>query len=342
MRQKPVQPASGGSAYERRRLEALRSYCVLDSGREPGFDGITQLAARICAVPIALISLVDEKRLYFKSAQGLDVLELPAPGASFCGHAIRQREVFHVRDARRDPRFAEHPIVAGPPNVVFYAGAPLVNDAGYALGTLCVLDHVPRALNAARREMMEILARQVVMQLELRNEGARDVLTGLYNRRQMLDTLARELARARRNGTRVSLGLIDVDHFKRFNDTYGHAAGDRVLEASGKLLAAQVRNDDVACRFGGEELAVILPGSKLADATRRIEQVAHKFRTMKVRMGRRDLPGITVSAGVAEFPRHGDTLESLLAAADAAMYQAKAGGRDRVVQAATASAASKP
>src|SRR6267378_7755327 len=148
-------------AEESARLSALRSYCVLETGREARFDDLTCLASTICETPVSLISLVDTNRLFFKSAHGMDVREVPYPDF-FCGHAIRQRDLFVVPDASQDPHFASHPLVVDSPRVRFYAGAPLITPQGQALGTLCVVDFVPKQLNAKQLDTLRILSRQVM------------------------------------------------------------------------------------------------------------------------------------------------------------------------------------
>lgn len=149
------------------RLAALDSYGVMDTQAEADFDDITKLAAQICGVPMALISLVDERRQWFKSAVGLGVTETPREVA-FCAHAIQQPDLFVVDDASSDPRFAHNPLVTGDPNLRFYTGAPLVNAEGLPLGTLCVLDTKPGQLSDEQNFALRTLARQVVTQLELR------------------------------------------------------------------------------------------------------------------------------------------------------------------------------
>lgn len=158
------------SQQEKTRLKVLWQYDVLDTVPEEIFDDLTELAARICQAPIALISLVDERRQWFKSRIGVPLTET-ARDISFCTHAIAQPDLFIVPDALKDPRFANSPLVTSEPNIRFYAGAPLITPDGYALGTLCVIDKKPRDLNADQKRALSILARHVVWQLELRRRS---------------------------------------------------------------------------------------------------------------------------------------------------------------------------
>jgi GAF domain-containing protein len=155
---------------EKRRLTVLWEYEVLDTVPEEVFDSLTELAARICEAPIALISLVDEKRQWFKSRIGTTVNET-SRDVSFCAHAIQQSDLFIVPDATKDERFARNPLVTSDPRIRFYAGAPLITPDGYALGTLCVIDKVPRELRTDQKQALTILARHVVSQLELRRRS---------------------------------------------------------------------------------------------------------------------------------------------------------------------------
>jgi len=154
---------------EAQRLHTLRDYCVLDTGADPAFDELTQLAARLFGAPIAMVSLIDCDRQWFKSRVGVEWSETPRSMA-FCDHAIRGREVMVVSDLRLDPRFAANPGVTGAAGLRFYAGAPLLAPHGQALGTLCVLDRVARDFDAEQRATLAVLARQVMAQLELHRQ----------------------------------------------------------------------------------------------------------------------------------------------------------------------------
>jgi len=160
--QKPDIPAN-----ESDRLVALDRYKILDTLPEQVYDDLTQLAADICGTSIALISLVDKDRQWFKSRVGIDATETPRD-ISFCGHAVAEGSILNVPDASLDPRFADNPLVAQYPNIRFYAGVPLITDDNFALGTLCVIDRQPRYLTEQQISQLEALSRLVISQFELR------------------------------------------------------------------------------------------------------------------------------------------------------------------------------
>ena len=203
-------------------------------------------------------------------------------------------------------------------------------------------DGAPDARGEARRkslvELGEALAAQVALALSnlklrdsLREQSLRDALTGLFNRRYLESTLPRELARAQRDGRPLAVFMLDVDHFKRFNDVHGHEGGDAVLRELGKALKASCRQDDLACRFGGEEFTVVLPGSAVVPARECAERFMVRVRQIEARSAGVALPRITMSMGLALYPGHGEDHETLLQAADIALYEAKRTGRDRLV-----------
>ena len=170
----------------------------------------------------------------------------------------------------------------------------------------------------------------------LREQSIRDSLTGLFNRRYMEETLKREISRVTRHLHPLGIIMIDIDHFKRFNDTHGHAAGDALLSELGRFLQSHIRGEDVACRYGGEEFILIMPDASLEAARQRAELLRQEANGLRVRDAAQTHEGITLSIGVAVFPQHGRTMETVLLAADAALYRAKQEGRDQVAVAETA------
>jgi GAF domain-containing protein len=155
------------STNDAERVSALQKYAILDSEPELAFDDLTLLASYVCKTPIALISLIDEDRQWFKAKVGISATET-SRDIAFCSTAIQQSDVFVVPDALQDERFRTNPLVVSEPNIRFYAGAPLINEDGYALGTLCVLDQTPRELAAEQRAALKALSRLVLMQMEFR------------------------------------------------------------------------------------------------------------------------------------------------------------------------------
>ena len=166
---------------------------------------------------------------------------------------------------------------------------------------------------------------------DLRQQTITDALTGLYNRRFLYDALPRELSRARRKNTTTAVLMIDIDHFKQVNDTYGHEAGDQVLKAVADMIKASVRYSDYCFRYGGEEISVVLPDAAADGARMRAEAIRIAAQSLEVAYPGRKMMRITLSIGVALFPEHGSDAESLLRAADEALYEAKGCGRNRVI-----------
>ena len=187
-----------------------------------------------------------------------------------------------------------------------------------------------RRLGLAAAEHISLAIANVKLREQLRDQSIRDVLTGLFNRRYMLETCRREFQRAARAGQSVSILSIDVDHFKTFNDNHGHDAGDSVLRCVGETLRSVFREEDVPCRFGGEEFVVLLPGATPAVAARRAEELRSKIEAISVRYAEGILPKVTISIGVAAFPKSGSNPMEVLKVADEALYVAKAEGRNCV------------
>lgn len=316
---------------EEERLCALYRYSLLDTLPEQAFNDLVVLAAQLCKAPICLISLVDRDRQWFKARLGVEVQETPRELA-FCNYTILSGRLMVVSDARKDPRFRQNPLVSGPPYIRFYAGAPLTTSDGYVLGTLCIIDTMPRRLRKAQKEALMALARQVMSQIELRFQGnmleklaATDPLTGVSNVRYLRQRLDELFLQSRRSRQPLSLVMMDVDHFKAYNDTFGHPEGDLVLQKLAPILQAQLRAGDVLGRYGGEEFMVILPQTdketaiSLAERLRRaVEQHPWLLRP------------ITASFGVATLYEEVKEVNALIEEADQALYISKRLGRNRV------------
>jgi len=327
---------------ERERLVALEALRILDTDPEAAFDALTRLAADICSVPIALVSLIDENRQWFKSRVGLDVSETSRDMA-FCAHAILDREPMVVENTLHDERFASNPLVLGDPSIRFYAGAPLITADGHALGTLCVIDSEPRHLDATQLRLLAALADQVVALIELRalttqlgdalsakhaaehalrHEAHHDHLTGLANRRLFFEALTSHLS-----VSPAGVIFIDLDHFKTVNDTYGHHAGDELLVHTANKIVSAVRSVDLVARLGGDEFAVL---TDIVDPVL-LEEMAIRVREDLRRPVVIDgIPIVTSAAVGASVSGIGDGAERALRRADEVMYGDKVAGDPRL------------
>lgn len=193
-------------------------------------------------------------------------------------------------------------------------------------------DFVRKPFDSAElRARLKTGKRIIDLEQSLKEQTIRDPLTGLYNRRCMEETLERELARAERKRGSLGLILLDIDHFKKVNDTHGHQAGDAVLQAVGNFLQVQIRLGDVACRFGGEEFVLILPDATVDVTATRAEQLRKAISQLEVQYNGEMMDPVHLSAGIAVYPQHGTSHDVLLHNADNALYQAKALGRNRVL-----------
>jgi diguanylate cyclase (GGDEF)-like protein len=178
-------------------------------------------------------------------------------------------------------------------------------------------------------EAMALALANLKLRETLRNQAIRDALTGLFNRRYLEETMERELSRNKRQGTALGVIMLDLDHFKEYNDTYGHNSGDELLVALGQLIQDQVRREDIACRYGGEEFLLVMPGASTEVTLQRAQELNQAVKQLHTSSS--SLKPITISAGVAIYPNNGANAKDVIRAADAALYRAKAEGRDRVV-----------
>ncbi|MBN3926928.1 sensor domain-containing diguanylate cyclase [Nostoc sp. NMS4] len=320
---------------ETERLKALADYNILDTLAEQAFDDLTALAAYICKTPIAVISLIDSDRQWFKSKVGLKSSETPR-NCSFCSHTILQPEdILVVPNAIKDDRFNNNPFVRGNLKIRFYAGIPLITPDGLAIGTLCVMDSVTHHLSYQQLDALRRLSRQAIAQMELiqevRNrkqaeiEGRQlsltDELTGLHNRRAFLLMAAQQLKIAHRMKVSCWVMFIDLDGLKQVNDTLGHDMGDALIINAGRLLKQTFRNSDIVARLGGDEFIVFI-SSYFQDADSiqaRVQANIAKFNQQQNCSYK-----LSMSMGIERYsPESNMSLEQLIARSDELMYAQK-------------------
>lgn len=346
---------------ETRRLEILNSYRVVDTPPEPTYDDIVNMASLMCSTPIALVSLVTEDRQWFKARVGLEASETPRDQA-FCAHAIRDPlTVMEIQDATKDPRFMHNPLVVGEPGIRFYAGAPLLTPSGAALGTVCVIDRVPRQLTPAMAQGLQALARQagellalrransdletlnqsvMEMQVELEQYQVQlesentslaqsnpiEPVTGLNNQRTFERLLVDEMQRMERNETPLALLLADIDHYRVFARDFGNVAADDALRRVAKAFKSQARGYDTLACLQSRRFAVLLPGTDGPE----LAAVAERFRRAVAALppiGR----GLRVSIGVAMAQPADAPLDIMESAAAAVGHATERGGNQVVV-----------
>ena len=336
---------------EEARVAALREYQILDTEAEQVFDDLAQLAASLCRAPMALVSLIDAERQWFKARVGIEPSECPRD-LSFCSYAILQSDLMMVRDASADPRFATNPLVTGEPRIRFYAGLPLFSSDGlHALGTLCVLDVTPRDLTGEQIAALRSLARQAEALLEmarLRGELKRaqaeraraehdlqmaydrepelarvDLLTGLMNRRAFLEIADRERKRAQRYEVPMSVIAFDLENLLRIREQQGDQVADALLVSVANLLRNRVRHTDVLARTGDAEFMVLLPTTAADPA----KQFAAKIRELMLEaIQQHDWP-LLFAISVVTHVKAPESMDDLLRKADHVKSFVKTSGK---------------
>ncbi len=320
------------------RLSSLHAYKILDTEPEVEFDVTTRVASHLFNTPIALVALMDKDRLWFKSRQGVELEQLDREIA-FCAYAIiNPDELLVIEDLLEDPRFAENPLVSGAPGIRFYAGAPLRDRNGLALGTIAVLATEPREFSAEQRTLLRDLSVSVMTAIEARHRALElkqlattDALTGLANRIQFQSALSLELSQARLTAQSIALMSMDLDGFKGVNDSLGHQAGDAVLCEVAHRILPQIRSCDTLARLGGDEFAIIMGGgANVSAATALAERIVEAMRPpILLPGGEKQQVPMAVSIGIAVEDARATDAMSLFKKADQALYKAKSQARLR-------------
>lgn len=339
------------------RIEALRSYRILDTLPEPAYDDITILASHICQTPIAVVSFVDSKRQWFKSSTGLEISETPRETA-FCAHAILEHDLFIIPDTLEDKRFADNPMVTGGPQIRFYAAAPLVTAKGEALGTICVIDNVPRTLNEEQQALLHSLSRQIMVQLELRmhileqdrqqqllhqyqeklkttntklqEAILQDDVTGFNNTRFLHQYLDYYLLPEHFQDRVLSLAFFDMDDFKLAVDDHGHPLGSKILKEVALAVSKCLEANDYIVRYGGDEFVIILPDQDKEASFKKVNEMKQAIQGTPFLQDENINIRLTASFGLATYPYDAEDKAQLLAEADRCLFRSKAKGKDRI------------
>lgn len=264
---KPAIPSN-----ESQRLQTLRNLNLLDTAPEERFDRVTRLARQIFSTSIALVSIVDADRQWFKSRQGLDAEETPRD-ISFCGHAILDDKIMVVNDAEQDQRFCDNPLVCGNPNIRFYAGYPLAAPDGSRIGTLCVIDDKPKDISKEQLQLLRELGRMVEEELIAANDSTIDVATGLSNRNGFITIASHLLPMCRRKEQPATMLMFHLENLQEITERAGPAEADSVATEFAHMLMASYRDSDIVARISYDCFCVLLAGADLTGA----EPARHRF-----------------------------------------------------------------
>ena len=319
------------AADDEARLQALYDLDILDTPPDESFERITRLAKVVMNTPIVTIALVDRDRLWFKSCFGLGASQVERD-ISFCSRTIQHQVPLIICDAQQDPDYRENPFVVNDPHIRFYMGVPLRTSEGFNVGTLCIMDHIPREPLPEQLAVMQDLAGLVVEELELRQLAHSDSLTGAMTRRAFMQEGRRALAHSLRTRAPLTCVILDIDHFKSVNDRYGHAAGDLVLKAAVSVCQENLRAMDSFGRIGGEEFAILFPEAAMSDAVGMTDRLRRDIENLVVPIAHGPIR-LTASFGVSSRNGRRITIDALLEEADTALYQAKRSGRNCIVAA---------
>ncbi|MBV8048421.1 MAG: sensor domain-containing diguanylate cyclase [Paludibacterium sp.] len=329
------------------RLESLRRMLTLGAPAEHEYLRVTRLAQKLFNVPISYVSVLDGQTQYLMSPLGMAPMAIPCE-QSLCQHVIKSKQRIVCEDASQDERFACAQPVQGAPGIRFYAAQPIHNAEGHVIGALCVADTQPRTLSDAEAQWLEDLTYLLEATIALRylsfshekalvfasaagRDAMTDALTGVFNRRGIIDMANHAYARCIHENRGFSLALVDLDHFKAINDEFGHTVGDEALKEAAQRIQRTLRGGDIIGRWGGEEFLVALPGSSpsvLQDVGNKLVQVVGG----PVVVGESKVQ-LSASVGLVGVGTAKDVFDEVawLEAADQALYMAKERGRAQAV-----------
>lgn len=330
------------------RLDPLYSLDILESPLQEKFERITRLTKNLFDVPTAFISLIDDQCLLFKSLLGTDIVELPHV-TSFCDLALLQEDIFCVPETTKDERFSNNPYVIGDPHIHFYAGH-LIQLNHQKLGTISIVDHKPRHFSEDQLWLLKDMA--ALVDTEIQNysistdkgklasdlDQARlasmvDPLTGLWNRQGMYNILKYRMDEYMANGTGFAVAILDIDNFKKINDSYGHESGDQTLKTIASILIDGCRETDAVGRWGGEEFLILINESNVNYVVEIAERIRSRIESQQVALPFALPLDVTVTIGLTGIsPWTFPTLEDMINKADQALYHGKRNGRNQVVR----------
>lgn len=307
-------------ANEMDRLNSLRESGLLELDGSPAFDRLTRLAKRFFNVPLAMVNVIDEHSLIVKAAEGEASKTLPRR-ISFCGHTILSEAPLVVGDTHQDARFVDNPLVAGDPGIRFYAGFPLRLPDGASVGALCLIDFSPREFTAADLAVLGDLGALAEDEFAAISAATTDDLTGLFNRRGFNQLAKFALSVARRRAEPLTLGWLDLDHFKAINDRFGHEEGDKALKVMASLMRASFREADLLVRFGGDEFAVLFADTHEQGAWIAMHYLMEQTESYNAR--RLHPWTLQFSWGLSEYDHNSNDMQQWLKNADQKMYAMK-------------------
>jgi diguanylate cyclase (GGDEF)-like protein len=335
--------------FEEQKTEVLQRYRILNGAEEYLATQIAQTAALTFGVPMVLASLNERYRHWYRAAYGVSSKGLEALEA-FCAQANLSDTIFAVPDVRLEPHFARDPAVTGAPHVVFFAGAPLSDPDGKRFGSLYLIDQKPHSFDQDKLHLLQSFAGVVSQDICVRSAARyavrdlieaehdkcylfdmamTDPLTKALNRRAFFRLAEREVLRASRHRKPLSTLIFDIDHFKRVNDTHGHAIGDEVLIQLASCVTGNIRDEDLLGRLGGEEFALVLPETDERGALVLANRLREAIRGLQF-PGRAEAFSVSVSVGISGPEIVDIDILPALERADSALYRAKQNGRDRV------------